>query len=137
MSCCLVLMLSVTLLMLVLSAAVTWAVRKGKLYAGRRFVEGTQRDEGAAVPLAEVVASSTKDGSEPLTRTTSGKTAAKITANKELETFCSFLETSGRKIFIYFIEKQRNYLSMRYGSHLIFCTFEKKRLIIASRVDQF
>ena len=49
----------------------------------RRFIEGTQRDEGAAVPLADVVASSTKDGddaSEPLTKTTPGKADAKITA---------------------------------------------------------
>ena len=76
-----------TLLMLVLVAAVTWAwaVRKGNLYAVRRFIEGTQRDEGAALPLADVVASSTKDGdaaSEPLAKTTPGKTAAKIKAKE-------------------------------------------------------
>ena len=71
-----------TLLMLILAAAVTWAVRKGKLYAVRRFIEGTERDEGAGVPLADVVSSSTKDGddaSEPLTKTTLGRAAAKIT----------------------------------------------------------
>ena len=58
-----------TLLMLVLAAAVTWAARKGKLYAVRRFIEGTRRDEAAAVPLADVVASATKeqdDVSQPL-----------------------------------------------------------------------
>ena len=71
-----------TLLMLVLAAAVTWAVRKRKLDAVRRFIEKTQRDEGAAVPLADVVASSTKDEyvSPPLTKTTSGKAAANIAA---------------------------------------------------------
>ena len=72
-----------TLLMLVLAAAVTWAARKGKLYAVRRFIEGTRRDEGAAVPLADVVASATKeedDVSQPLAKTTPGKTAAKTTA---------------------------------------------------------
>ena len=50
-----------TLLMLVLAAAVTWAARKGKLYAVRSFIEGTQRDECAAVPLADLVASATKE----------------------------------------------------------------------------
>ena len=75
-----------TLMMLVLVAAVTWAVRKGKLYAVRRFIERTaraQRDEGAAVPLADVVESSTKnedDALQPLTKTTPGKAAAKVTA---------------------------------------------------------
>ena len=71
-----------TLLMLVLAAAVTWAARKGKLYAVRGFIEGTQRDEGAAVPLADVVASATKedDVSQPLAKTTPGKAAAKTTA---------------------------------------------------------
>ena len=72
-----------TLLMLVLASAVTWAVRKGKLYAVHRFIEGTRRDEGAAVPLADVVASATKeedDVSQPLSKTTPGKAAAKTTA---------------------------------------------------------
>ena len=72
-----------TLLMLVLAAALTWAVKRGKLYAVRRLIEGTQRDEGAAVPLADVVASTTKDkddASEPLTKTTPGKAPAKMTA---------------------------------------------------------
>ena len=75
-----------TLMMLVLAAAVTWAVRNGKLYAVRRFIERTartQRDEGAAVPLADVVESSTKnedDALQPLTKTTPGKAAAKVTA---------------------------------------------------------
>ena len=72
-----------TLLILILAAVVTWAVRKGKLYAIRRFIEGKQRDEGAAVPLADVVASATKnddDATQPLTKTTPGKAAAKITA---------------------------------------------------------
>ena len=72
-----------TLLMLILAAAVAWAVRKGKLYAIRRFIEGTQRDEGAAVPLADVVESATKEEdnvSQPLAKTTPGKAAAKITA---------------------------------------------------------
>ena len=45
-----------TRLMLVLAASVIWAVRRGKLYAVRRIIEGTQRDEGAAVPVADVVA---------------------------------------------------------------------------------
>ena len=54
-----------TLLMLVLAAAVTWAARKGKLYAVRRFIEGTQRDEGATVPLADVVASATYRSPKP------------------------------------------------------------------------
>ena len=53
-----------TLLMLVLAAAVTWAVRKGKLYAIRSFIEGTQSDEGATVPLADVVAAATKEEEE-------------------------------------------------------------------------
>ena len=39
-----------TLMMLVLAAAVTWAVRKRKLYAVHRFIEGTQRHEGAVCP---------------------------------------------------------------------------------------
>ena len=72
-----------TLLMLVLAAAVTWAARKGKLYAVRRFIEGTRRDEGATVPLADLVASTTKgedDVSQPLAKTTPGKAAAKTTA---------------------------------------------------------
>ena len=71
-----------TFLMLILAAAITWAVSKGKLYAVRGFIEGTQRDESAAAPLADVVASATKevdDVSQPLTKTTSDKTAAKIT----------------------------------------------------------
>ena len=73
-----------TLLMLVLAAAVAWAARRGKWYAVRRFIEGTQRNEGAALHLEDVAASSTKDGddeSEPLTKSTPGKAAAKITAN--------------------------------------------------------
>ena len=75
-----------TLLMLVLVAAVTWAVRKGKLYAVRRFIEVTQGDEDAAVPLADVVASATKnddDASQPLMKTTPEKAAAKTTAKRE------------------------------------------------------
>ena len=70
-------------LLFVLDAAVTWKARKGKLYAVRRFIEGTQRDVGAAVPLADVVASATKeedDVSQPLAKTTPGKAAAKTTA---------------------------------------------------------
>ena len=72
-----------TLLTLVLAAAVTCAVRKRKLYAIRRFIERTQRDEGAAVPLADVVASATKeeeDVPQPAIKTTPGKAAAKSTA---------------------------------------------------------
>ena len=72
-----------TLLMLVLAAAITWAARKGKLYAVRRFIEGTQRDEGAVVPLADVVAPATKEEdevSQPPAKPTPGKAAAKITA---------------------------------------------------------
>ena len=75
-----------TLLVLVLAATVQWAVRQGKLYAVRRFIERTsrtQRDEGVAVPLADVVVSSKKDeddASEPLTKTTSGKAVANVTA---------------------------------------------------------
>lgn len=72
-----------TLLMLVLAAALTWAVKRGKLYAVRRFIEGTTKDEDAAVPLADVVASTTKDkddASEPLTKATPGKAPAKMTA---------------------------------------------------------
>ena len=72
-----------TMLMLILAAAVAWAARKGKLYAVRRFIEGTRRDEGAAVPLADVVAPATKEEdevSQPLTKTTPGKAAAKTTA---------------------------------------------------------
>ena len=72
-----------TLLMLVLAAAITWAARKGKLYAVRRFIEGTQRDEGAATPLADIVAPATKEEdevSQPLAKTTPGKAAAKATA---------------------------------------------------------
>ena len=72
-----------TMLMLILAAAVAWAARKGKLYAVRRFIEGTRRDEGAAVPLADVVASATKeevDVSQPLAKTTPGRAAAKTTA---------------------------------------------------------
>ena len=72
-----------TLLMLILAAAVTWAARKGKLYAVPGFIEGTQIDEGAAVPLADVVASATKeedDVSQPLAKTTPEKAAAKTTA---------------------------------------------------------
>ena len=72
-----------TFLMLVLAAAVTWAVRKGKLYAVRRFIEGTRRDGSAEVPLADVVATATKeedDVSKPLAKPTPGKAAAKTTA---------------------------------------------------------
>ena len=72
-----------TLLMFVPAATVTWVVKKGILYAVGRFIERTQGDEGAAVPLADVKVSSTEDGdnaSEPLTKTTPGKAAAKLTA---------------------------------------------------------
>ena len=108
-----------TLLMLVLAAAVTWAARKGELYAVGRFIEGTQRDEGAAVPLADVVASATKekdDVSQPLAKTTPGKAAAKRTAkwSKELKTFCSFLETYWKKKKNYIDNIEKNYLSKRY-----------------------
>ena len=68
-----------TLLILVSAAAVTWAVRRGKFYEVRRFIEGTQTDESAAKPLADVVASSMKDKngkSEPLTKPTPGNAAA-------------------------------------------------------------
>ena len=43
-----------TLLMLVLAAAAAWAARKGNLYAVRRFIEGTRRDEGAAIPRSSI-----------------------------------------------------------------------------------